>query len=199
VTVWSAASPVFGFETEVSAEATSALWSSAVTLCHDIGLAEINSALWSLLGLSGLNLRPKADTCIEAKRRFCFRPKPSQNVAGLVLGLQSQAQRSTLRSSVTIAFGLHLYRARRRFCFSQNIISIRSYSVCSFSSQVYHDIATHNITDGTGGLDASIFFETNREEVRRVSFSLFSHLPTLTAERRSRHEQHAQRLRNVSK
>ncbi|KAJ7336343.1 L-ascorbate oxidase [Mycena albidolilacea] len=62
-----------------------------------------------------------------------------------------------------IAFGLHLYRAKQRFCFGQ-IISIRSYSICSFSSQVYHDIATHNITDGTGGLDASIFFETNREE-----------------------------------
>ncbi|KAJ7484730.1 L-ascorbate oxidase [Mycena latifolia] len=29
---------------------------------------------------------------------------------------------------------------------------------------VYHDIATHNISDGTGGLDGSIFFETNRQE-----------------------------------
>ncbi|KAF7350459.1 Peroxidase [Mycena venus] len=29
---------------------------------------------------------------------------------------------------------------------------------------VYHDIATHNISDGTGGLDGSIFFETNRAE-----------------------------------
>ncbi|KDR67433.1 hypothetical protein GALMADRAFT_79879 [Galerina marginata CBS 339.88] len=28
----------------------------------------------------------------------------------------------------------------------------------------YHDMATHNITDGTGGLDASIFFELNRPE-----------------------------------
>ncbi|KAJ7234628.1 heme peroxidase [Mycena haematopus] len=29
---------------------------------------------------------------------------------------------------------------------------------------VYHDTATHNISDGTGGLDGSIFFETDRSE-----------------------------------
>ncbi|KAJ7755388.1 heme peroxidase [Mycena maculata] len=29
---------------------------------------------------------------------------------------------------------------------------------------VYHDVATHNISDGTGGLDGSIFFETDRSE-----------------------------------
>ncbi|KAJ7136023.1 heme peroxidase [Mycena epipterygia] len=29
---------------------------------------------------------------------------------------------------------------------------------------VYHDIATHNASEGTGGLDGSIFFETNRQE-----------------------------------
>ncbi|KAJ7207103.1 L-ascorbate oxidase [Mycena pura] len=29
---------------------------------------------------------------------------------------------------------------------------------------VYHDTATHNVSDGTGGLDGSIFFETNRDE-----------------------------------
>ncbi|KAJ7695493.1 heme peroxidase [Mycena rosella] len=29
---------------------------------------------------------------------------------------------------------------------------------------VYHDVATHNASDGTGGLDGSIFFETNRTE-----------------------------------
>ncbi|KAJ7145356.1 heme peroxidase [Mycena crocata] len=29
---------------------------------------------------------------------------------------------------------------------------------------VYHDVSTHNISDGTGGLDGSIFFETNRQE-----------------------------------
>ncbi|KAJ7096699.1 L-ascorbate oxidase [Mycena belliarum] len=29
---------------------------------------------------------------------------------------------------------------------------------------VYHDTATHNISDGTGGLDGSIFFETHRAE-----------------------------------
>ncbi|KDR70797.1 hypothetical protein GALMADRAFT_102888 [Galerina marginata CBS 339.88] len=28
----------------------------------------------------------------------------------------------------------------------------------------YHDMATHNVTDGTGGLDASIFFELSRPE-----------------------------------
>ncbi|KDR70676.1 hypothetical protein GALMADRAFT_880845 [Galerina marginata CBS 339.88] len=28
----------------------------------------------------------------------------------------------------------------------------------------YHDVATHNISDGTGGLDASIFFELDRAE-----------------------------------
>jgi hypothetical protein len=27
-------------------------------------------------------------------------------------------------------------------------------------------MATHNITDGTGGLDASIFYELDRPEVR---------------------------------
>ncbi|KAJ7910621.1 heme peroxidase [Mycena leptocephala] len=37
---------------------------------------------------------------------------------------------------------------------------------------VYHDIATYNISDGTGGLDGSIFFETNRQEVWTVSFRL---------------------------
>ena|ERR1700761_6399935 len=33
---------------------------------------------------------------------------------------------------------------------------------------VYHDTATHNVSDGTGGLDGSIFFETSREEVRLI-------------------------------
>ncbi len=31
--------------------------------------------------------------------------------------------------------------------------------------QAYHDVATHNVTDGTGGLDASIYYEFNRPEV----------------------------------
>jgi hypothetical protein len=29
-------------------------------------------------------------------------------------------------------------------------------------------MATHNITDGTGGLDASIFYELDRPEVRVI-------------------------------
>lgn len=33
--------------------------------------------------------------------------------------------------------------------------------------QAYHDMATHNILDGTGGLDASIRFEMTRDEVCR--------------------------------
>ncbi|KAF7349267.1 Peroxidase [Mycena sanguinolenta] len=36
--------------------------------------------------------------------------------------------------------------------------------VGSTCSKVYHDVATHNITDGTGGLDGSIFFEIDRVE-----------------------------------
>lgn len=32
--------------------------------------------------------------------------------------------------------------------------------------QAYHDMATHNIEDGTGGLDASIQYEMGRAEVR---------------------------------
>lgn len=33
------------------------------------------------------------------------------------------------------------------------------------ANQAYHDMSTHNIEDGTGGLDASIRFETGRPEV----------------------------------
>ena len=33
--------------------------------------------------------------------------------------------------------------------------------------QAYHDMATHNVEDGTGGLDASIQFEQDRPEVRK--------------------------------
>ena len=33
---------------------------------------------------------------------------------------------------------------------------------------VYHDVATHNAAAGTGGLDASIVFELDREEVSVV-------------------------------
>ena len=32
-------------------------------------------------------------------------------------------------------------------------------------TQAYHDMATHNIADGTGGLDGSIQFEEDRAEV----------------------------------
>jgi len=32
-------------------------------------------------------------------------------------------------------------------------------------SKAYHDMATHNIEDGTGGMDASIRFELDRPEV----------------------------------
>jgi len=42
-----------------------------------------------------------------------------------------------------------------------------------YSIQAYHDVATHNITDGTGGLDGSIFFELNRAEVRHNVFDAF--------------------------
>ena len=43
-------------------------------------------------------------------------------------------------------------------------ICLRAYNII----QAYHDVATHNVTDGTGGLDASIFYEFNRPEVRSV-------------------------------
>ena len=33
--------------------------------------------------------------------------------------------------------------------------------------QAYHDMATHDVEDGTGGLDASIQFEQDRPEVRK--------------------------------
>jgi len=33
--------------------------------------------------------------------------------------------------------------------------------------QAYHDMSTHNIEDGTGGMDASIRYELDREEVRQ--------------------------------
>ena len=35
--------------------------------------------------------------------------------------------------------------------------------------QAYHDMATHNSTAGTGGLDASIQFELDRDEVSETS------------------------------
>jgi hypothetical protein len=38
--------------------------------------------------------------------------------------------------------------------------------IASWGVEAYHDMATHNITDGTGGLDASIFYELDRPEVR---------------------------------
>ena len=39
--------------------------------------------------------------------------------------------------------------------------------------KAYHDVATHNITDGTGGLDASIFYEVDRDEVGNISTRRF--------------------------
>jgi hypothetical protein len=38
--------------------------------------------------------------------------------------------------------------------------------------QAYHDSATHNIIDGTGGLDGSIFYELDRAEVGNAWTSL---------------------------
>jgi len=35
-------------------------------------------------------------------------------------------------------------------------------------SKAYHDAVTHNITDGTGGLDGSIFFELDWAEVSDI-------------------------------
>ncbi len=35
----------------------------------------------------------------------------------------------------------------------------------SVTLQAYHDMATHNVADGTGGLDASIQYEQDRAEV----------------------------------
>lgn len=36
--------------------------------------------------------------------------------------------------------------------------------------KAYHDMATHNIDDGTGGLDASLYYELDRDEVRSQVF-----------------------------
>jgi len=47
------------------------------------------------------------------------------------------------------------------------------YSPCS---KAYHDMATHNVEDGTGGLDASIRFELDRVEVRRLKKSFISNI-----------------------
>jgi hypothetical protein len=35
-------------------------------------------------------------------------------------------------------------------------------------------MATHNVTDGTGGLDASIFYELDRPEVRVIQSMLIA-------------------------
>jgi hypothetical protein len=45
--------------------------------------------------------------------------------------------------------------------------------VADWVRTAYHDMATYNVADGTGGLDASIRFleETSRSEVRRAQFS----------------------------
>lgn len=45
-------------------------------------------------------------------------------------------------------------------------------SCCLIMGQAYHDMATHNVEDGTGGLDASIRFETDRAEVRKATHRL---------------------------
>ncbi len=34
--------------------------------------------------------------------------------------------------------------------------------------QAFHDFATHNVTDGTGGLDASIIYELDRAQVSPI-------------------------------
>ena len=36
--------------------------------------------------------------------------------------------------------------------------------------QAFHDMATHNADDGTGGLDGSIVYELGRPEVSRFVF-----------------------------
>ncbi len=43
--------------------------------------------------------------------------------------------------------------------------------------QAYHDMATHDISDGTGGMDASIRLELDRQEVRltHVFFLVMHH------------------------
>ena len=43
--------------------------------------------------------------------------------------------------------------------------SLRYSYITSYFPQAYHDMATHNVTDGTGGLDSSILFELDRAEV----------------------------------
>lgn len=45
------------------------------------------------------------------------------------------------------------------------VLKFMTFQCLRFHMQAYHDMATHNVDDGTGGLDASIFFELDRAEV----------------------------------
>jgi hypothetical protein len=56
--------------------------------------------------------------------------------------------------------------------------------IYSLDEQAYHDIATYNAAEGTGGFDGSIRYEMQRPEVsvsapRRASIHLSNHLQNL--------------------
>ena len=61
------------------------------------------------------------------------------------------------------------------------------------SRKAFHDSATHDAVKGTGGLDASIAFELDREEVsfRRSGNVQVNLLNPLSAERRDGYAPHA--------
>ena len=62
--------------------------------------------------------------------------------------------------------------------------------------KAYHDVATHNIEDGTGGMDASIFYELDRAEVRALATcALWIHHLCRLAEHRPSNERFSERLR----
>lgn len=65
-----------------------------------------------------------------------------------------------------------------------------------FIQKAYHDVATHNIEDGTGGMDASIFYELDRAEVRVLAtWALWIHHLCRLAEHWPSNERFGERLR----
>lgn len=94
-----------------------------------------------------------------------------------VLGECSIVPRGKFQGTTTAATWLRMVRQ-----FSQSTLQCAVSESYPLILQAYHDSATFNITDQTGGLDASIHFELDRPE---VSYSIGVQNSHLTFDRTS--------------
>ena len=94
-------------------------------------------------------------------------PNPKLDaLEGLRFDLAGTAQLSSfINPCDTFAFGDDNTGRADAADWLRTVRSVSTFPVRANSTQAYHDMATHNVADGTGGLDASIRFETDRPEV----------------------------------